>query len=76
MAKTRFLQAQTVKMVSSPADWERLARQAIAQAELAGDSRAQAIRNAIQAGVADKVLKRMGIIGETDIRREFPTRET
>ncbi len=74
MAKTRFMQAPAPKK-ASPTDWDLLARRAILQAEKAGDSRAQAIRNAVREGTADRTLKRMGIIGETDILREFPIRE-
>ena len=74
MAKTRLL-TQPPKKATSPADWERLASRAIAQAELAKDSRASAIRNALATGNSAQALKRLGIIGEADIQREFPIRE-
>lgn len=69
-----MLQAQAPKTVS-PVDWERLASKAILRAERAGDSRAQAIKHAVSQGQADRILKRMGIIGETDLVREFPIRD-
>jgi hypothetical protein len=75
MARTRIMQASALKG-ASPVDWERLAHQAIARAEQAGDPRAGAIRTALTQGRASQFLKRLGIIGEIDISREFPTRET
>lgn len=74
MARTRLL-TQTPQTMMSPADWERLASLAIAQAELVKDSRASAIKNALASGNAAQTLKRLGIIGEIDIQREFPIRE-
>lgn len=74
MARTRLL-AQTSPKAPTPVHWERLASRAIAQAELAKDSRAQAIRNALSSGNAAKMLKSLGIIGEVDIQREFPSPE-
>lgn len=74
MARTRLL-TQTGQKASSPADWERLATQAISRAELVKDSRAGAIRNAMATGNAAKMLKSLGIIGEIDLQREFPIPE-
>lgn len=74
MARTRLL-AQSPQRAQNPADWERLAGRAIAKAELLQDSRAQAIRNALASGNAAKMLKSLGIIGEADLQREFPTPE-
>jgi hypothetical protein len=75
MAKTRLLAQTPQREATSPIDWERLAGRAILQAELAKDSRASAIRNALASGNAERMLKRLGIIGEIDIQREFPSRE-
>jgi hypothetical protein len=60
---------------TNPVDWERLAHRAIERAEQAKDPRAGAIRTALTQGRAGQFLKRLGIIGEIDILREFPTHE-
>lgn len=73
MAKTRLLQPQTPKSTVTPVDWNQLLRKAINMAEAAGDSRAVALRNSISSGQASQTLKKMGIIGENDLLREFPT---
>ncbi len=70
--KTRLLQQPT----SKTQNWDRLIRQAISRAELIGDARAQGLKVALSQGKAAETLKRMGIIGENDLLREFPSRET
>jgi len=76
MTRTRLFLAQDPKKTQSPQDWDQLARQALQMADLNQDPRAQAIRTAIQQGRTVEMLKRLGIIGDQDIRREFPIHET
>lgn len=68
MAKTRMLNQTAPQVV----DWDRLLRQAITAAQACQDPRLKALQMASQQGRAMQVLKRMGIIGEADLRREFP----
>lgn len=69
--KTRIAGAPS-KSGMSPADWDRLMRQAITRAERMGDPRLLALKTAVAQGKTVVVLKRMGIIGENDLQREFP----
>lgn len=75
MAKTRLLQPQARKTIATPVDWDRLMQRVVARAEAVGDSRASMLRNLASQGQTAQALKRMGIIGENDIQREFPTPE-
>lgn len=69
MAKTRLMgQPQKTSI-----EWDRLLRQAIERAERRNDNRIQALRTALSMGQAATVLKRLGIIGESDLLREFPS---
>lgn len=69
MAKTRLMgQSQKTSI-----EWDRLLRQAIERAERRNDNRIQALRTALSMGQAATVLKRLGIIGENDLLREFPS---
>ena len=71
--KTRILGQSAPK---GPMDWDRLLRQAIERADLTKDTRAIALRNALAQGRAAEILKKMGIIGENDLNREFPSPPT
>lgn len=66
--RTRLMNQQATQRV----DWDRLLRQAIQLAEQQQDARLKSLQMAAQQGQAMKVLKRMGIIGENDLKREFP----
>lgn len=71
MAKVRMAQGG-----SAPVAWESLARKAIERANRAGDSRVRMLEAALASGKAPQVLKRLGIIGESDLSREFPIKGT
>jgi len=75
MAKTRLL-GQTPSNPKTPIDWERLLRRAIERADKVSDSRGQVLKTALRQGKAETTLKRMGIIGDPDLLREFPIRST
>lgn len=53
-------------------DWHRLMQKVIARARQLKDRREPGLQSAINQGAIPQTLKRMGIICETDIRREFP----
>ncbi len=76
MARTRILGQPLEAPSRSPIEWERLLKRALEQAEKAQDRRVGALRAALSQGRAAEVLKRMGIIGENDIDREFPVQAT
>jgi len=73
MAKSRILGKTQPK---AAIDWERLMRRAIERAELTQDKRALSLKMALTNGKAQEVLRKMGIIGEKDLEREFPARAT
>jgi hypothetical protein len=75
MTKTRIL-GQTPEASKSPIEWERLLKKALDRAEKLQDRRAGALRTALTQGKSSEVMRRMGIIGENDIDREFPIRVT
>jgi len=52
--------------------WNQLLSQAIRRAEVKGDPRAQAFKEAMIKGTAEITLRRHSILSETDIQREFP----
>lgn len=60
---------------SRATNWEGLLRKAITRAEAVGDKRIAVLKKALSAGTASATLKRMGIIGDNDLQREFPPRE-
>jgi hypothetical protein len=56
----------------TPQQWDKLARRALQAAEIAKDTRrARTIQAAIKTGNPSRALKRLGIICEADIQREF-----
>jgi len=71
---TRILNAKAPKTrePTSPLDWERLLRKAISRAQKTQDKRLVLLQAALPKGQARNVLKKMGIICETDLGREFP----
>lgn len=68
--KTRLAIPQ--KRTLTQIEWDRLLRRAIDRADLVKDSRVTALRAALAQGTASQTLKKMGIIGENDLLREFP----
>jgi len=53
-------------------DWKQLLHKAIAQAESIKDRRLNGLRHALINNQAEKYLRKLGIIHEGDIKREFP----
>lgn len=60
----------------SPSQWQQLLRKVIFAAERAKDPRLESLRKALPTGRAEQVLRRMSIICEADIAREFPAQTT
>lgn len=60
----------------SPAGWEILMRKVIQRAEAQKDRRLEGLRRACQEARSESFLRKMGIICDADIDREFPVRET
>jgi hypothetical protein len=55
-----------------PVEWETLLRDALQRAESVGDRRAAGLRAALGTGRAERVLRKLGMVGSVDIDREFP----
>lgn len=64
------------RMPKTPFEWENLMRQVMARARDQRDRRHEGLKGVIERGEAAKVLRRMGIICEADIQREFPDQKT
>jgi len=73
MTRTRRLNpAPQAQGTRTPQAWTRLMRKAIQMAEQAGSTRRlRMLRAALQQGKARECLKRLSIISETDLQREF-----
>jgi len=52
--------------------WKQLLRQAIQQAEKAKDPRIEGLKQAFIKDDAERYLRKLGIIHEGDLNREFP----
>lgn len=55
----------------SPMQWTQLLRKALTRAELIGDPRVVALQAAMT-GNAEQTLRRLSVICEADLDREFP----
>ena len=53
-------------------DWQRLLKLVIQRAEELGDRRLPGLRRALADGISESTLRRLGIIHQGDILREFP----
>jgi len=72
MSKTRLLNKPKSKnKPKSPVEWNALMRRAIARAEASRDPRLAGLREALNSGKAEHKLRRMSIISEADLAREF-----
>lgn len=60
----------------SPAGWEALMQRAISRAERLQDRRLDGLKRAMQEGKSETFLRKLGIICETDLLREFPDPST
>ncbi len=71
--RSRLLQKPVVKRGSlSTLGWASLMRQVIARAETVGDRRVAGLKAALQGGESEALLRKLGIICENDVAREFP----
>lgn len=55
----------------SSVEWNSLMRKVIAQAESLNDPRVPSLRLSLSKGESERRLRRLGIISESDINREF-----
>jgi hypothetical protein len=60
----------------TPHEWDNLMRKVMARAAEVQDRRLQGLQGVISRGETAKFLKRLGIICENDILREFPDPNT
>lgn len=63
----------TILHPKNQGEWTKLCQAAIRHAELTKDRRLSGLRTALATGKAEQHLRRMGIIHEGDLAREFPT---
>ena len=73
MPKTRLLKAPKPKKQNpkSPVEWNALLRKAISRAEAIEDSRLAGLKLALSKGQAERKLRRMCIVSDADLDREF-----
>lgn len=57
-------------------EWDNLMRKVLARATAQGDRRLQGLQGVISKGESAKFLRKLGIICEADIHREFPSKKT
>lgn len=77
MHKSRKLNPAPPKRgAAAPSQWNQLMRKALARAQEIGDSRVGSLQQALREGTVEKTLRRMSIVCEADIAREFPDRNT
>lgn len=62
----------TIQAPERKVDWQRLMRAAIARAEQIGSPQVHGLRKALADGQSEAFLRRLGVIHEGDIDREFP----
>lgn len=60
----------------TPHEWDNLMRKVQARAALVQDRRLQGLQGVISRGETARFLRRLGIICENDILREFPDPNT
>lgn len=77
MQKPRKLNpAPPKRAASAPSQWNQLMRKALTRAQEVGDSRVASLQQALREGTVEKTLRKMSIVCEADIAREFPDRNT
>lgn len=73
MARVRTLKkVEPKKGALSPLGWDQLMRLAIRRAEATGDKRLEGLRKALRDGKSEMLLRKLGVISEDDLPREFP----
>jgi hypothetical protein len=77
MARTRLVNNPKPQKrgVMSVVGWEQLLRKAILRAEKAQDRRLEGLKKALQDRRSELLLRKMGVICEADLDREFPIEE-
>jgi hypothetical protein len=77
MHKPRKLTPAPLKRAASaPSQWNQLMRKALTRAQEVGDSRVGSLQQALREGTVEKTLRRMSIVCDADIAREFPDPKT
>ena len=79
MSRIRYAKANQKKpsrAPNTPMAWLRLMQKVIARARQLRDRRVPGLERALKEQTMDKMLRRMGIICEADILREFPDPKT
>lgn len=66
----------TTLVPSAPHEWDNLLRRVMARASQTHDRRLQGMADVISRGQSQQYLRRLGIVTEADILREFPNRKT
>lgn len=71
---TTRIDLQTQKRLGpqGPQDWSQLMSTVIQRAQALQDPRLQGLQEAMTLGKAEQALRRMGILTEVDLLREFP----
>jgi hypothetical protein len=69
------VQPSTNKTPKTHHEWDNLMRKVIARAKEQQDRRLEGLQGVIPKGQSAKFLKKLGIICENDILREFPDRK-
>jgi hypothetical protein len=62
----------SIKMPGTHDEWHRLAVQALERAETLQDPRLNGLREAIGKGQSEPFLRKIGVVCQTDLHREFP----
>lgn len=65
------------KKIQAPerkSDWQQLLKRAIQRAEASGDRRLEGLKRAMSDGKAEAHLRRIGVIHDVDIDREFTSK--
>lgn len=65
-----------IKAPERAVDWYRLMQLVIRRAEQVGNRQLSGLRRALADGESELTLRRLGIIHEVDIDREFPNKKT
>jgi hypothetical protein len=65
-----------INLPGSHDDWRALLQRAIRQGEKSNDRRVAGLRNALVTGDVEVHLRKLGIICQADIDREFPDKDS
>jgi len=78
MAKRRLNKVVKPKRLAprNVVEWNSLLKKALARAEVQKDRRTPGLRRALLQGKAETMLRKMGIICDGDIQREFSNKQT